>query len=152
MKFRKQIPCPYILVMTIKKGIEEEKDSSNKSTFQFFFLIFFLIQKTPLVILQRKERTIHPFPFPPDAEPHRMGSRRGATAPSPKKLSWQSIWATRANGHTDLQREQKAKRNESTGKKGKIFFTKRYVGSMPKGRRITICKSTSPLLYVVMFS
>ena len=92
-----------------------------------FFLIFFLIQKTPLVILQRKERTIHPFPFPPDAEPHRMGSRRGATGPSPKKLSWQSIWATRANGHTDLQREQKAKRNESTGKKGKIFFTKRYV-------------------------
>ena len=42
MKFRKQIPCPYILVMTIKRGIEEEKDSSNKSTFQLFFPNFFL--------------------------------------------------------------------------------------------------------------
>jgi len=55
----------------------------------------------------------------------------------------------RADGSTT---RREAKRNESTGKKGKIFFTKRYVGSMPKGRRITICKSTSPLLYVVMFS
>ena len=152
MKFRKQVPCPYILVMIIKKGIEEEKDSSNKSTFQFFFLIFFLIQKTPLVILQRKERTIHPFPFPPDAEPHRMGCMRGATGPSPKKLSWQSIWATHANRQTDLQREEKLRETRAYGRKERYFFTKRYVGSMPKGRRITICKSASPLLYVVMFS
>jgi len=51
-----------------------------------------------------------------------MGSRRGATGPSPKKLSWQSIWATRANGQIDLQREEKLRETRAQGRKERYFL------------------------------
>jgi hypothetical protein len=83
-KFRKQIPCSYILV--IKKGIEEEKDSSNKSTFQFFPLNFLLNLENSPVILQIKERTIHPLSlsFPRQATPD--GQQASGNRAIPKKV------------------------------------------------------------------
>ena len=152
MKFRKQIPCPYILVMIIKKGIEEEKDSSNKSTFQFFFPNFFLNLENSSCNPSTKGENNSSLSL----SPGRRATPDGQQARSNRAIPKEVVMAEHM-GHPCKQADgsttrREAKRNESTGKKGKIFFTKRYVGSMPKGRRITICKSTSPLLYVVMFS